>query len=299
MVVVSIIIADFAIILTGIIGSGKSSFGNFFMKKKVFAAKWSLKPVTTAPASCTSTIAGKCITMIDTPGFSDPSLLKLDEEFTKAIIDIPNTIHAICLVINIRNRFTSNEIRLLDKLLTMEETIPYVFLVFTHAKLLGNTDEEQRKAIENLLRNTQNCPKVVQSILRKINNRFMLLECVEPMKEEGYYDKKSHELLLILQGIKDQNKKPLTCSWNHISKLYDVAEEEYKEKLEEVMKDLETELSKIRANETRRFYSNLIYTARVMSASSIRAGIQFSSTITSGISETARAVYQYFTNSYN
>ena len=284
------------------------------MKQEVFTVKWTLKPVTTAPASCTSTVAGKCITMIDTPGFLDPSSLKSDEDFTTAIIDIPNTIHAICLVINIRNRITTADVNLLDKLLTMEETIPYVFLVFTHAKVLGNTDEEQRKEIENILRNSQNCPKVVQSILRKINNRFMLLECVEPMKEEGYYDSKSHELLLILQGIKDQNIKPLTCGWTHIAKQFENTDEKNKEELVRALaKDLQTvKLKEKRENETVISQSNLLfYTAGVVAACGVGAGIHFSSTIASGITETyrfistnisvvpetVRAVYQYITNS--
>ena len=286
------------------------------MKQKVFAAEWTLKPVTTAPASCTSTVAGKSIAMIDMPGFLGSSLLKLDEESTKAITDIPNIINAICLVINIQNRITKEDVNLLDKLLTMEETIPYVFLVFTHAKVLGNTDEEQKKAIENLLRNTQNCPKVVQSILRKINNRFMLLESVEPMEEQGYYDNKSHELLQILQEIRDQNKKPLTCGWNHIAKQFQNTEEKKKEELVGALtKDLQTvklELSKEEnANEAGRFHGNLLlYTAGVVAACGVGAGIHFSSTIISVISgtyrfiatnvstvpETVRAVYQYITN---
>ena len=47
------------------------------MKQKVFAAKWTLKPVTTSPASCTNTFAEKCIT----PGFLYPLSLKSYKEF--------------------------------------------------------------------------------------------------------------------------------------------------------------------------------------------------------------------------
>lgn len=272
---------SFVMILTGVIGSGKSKLGNFFIDQEAFTTKWTLKPVTTTPASYTVSIKGKSITMIDTPGFLDPSSLTEVEEVKEAVIDIPNFITAICLTINIQNRISKIDVNLLEKLLTIKEIIPYTFLVFTHAKELGNTEKEQRIMMEDLLKNTENCPEILQIILGKINNRFMLLESVKSM-EEGYYENKCHELIIILQEIMNQNIKPLACTWNDIVKQLQNAEEPLAKKLSE-----ENESNALQ-NYTFGYISD-------SAAAAVGIGINFSLTITSAISHAFNFIAAKFT----
>ena len=205
---------DFALILTGITGSGKSEFGNFLINKTVFTAQWGLEVVTSGSKSFTAIIGGKCIKLIDTPGFLDPSSPSSEEEFSafaEAIVD--NGINAVGLVINLRTRITNEDRTLLEKLLEVEEMIPYTFLIFTHAKSYGYTSTEQQNNFEKNLFDTADSPKNLQCLISRAKNRFMLIESVEPM-EEGYHDKKSQELLQILQSILNETNKPFMSAYS-------------------------------------------------------------------------------------
>ena len=90
-------------------------------------------------------------------------------------------------------------------LLATEEMLPYVFLVFTHAMTLGKTEKQQQQKLEETLKDKNKCPESLFSVLSKIDNRYILLESVNIMGE-GYYEKKSQELLDILQAVRARMK---------------------------------------------------------------------------------------------
>ena len=259
------------------------------MKEEVFPAKWSLKPVTNAPASCIVDVDGKLVKLIDTPGFMDPQSLSNIDEFkglAKAILDMPIGINAVGIVINIRNRISSEDAKLLEMFLLMEDMISYTFLIFTHAKVLGTTENDQKALIESILRSAAECPEILKRVLSSINNRYMLLESVEVMEKE-YYDKKTHELLTILEDIKMQNKTQVTlnCILNDIAcQLESINDKDKDELIDALAKDLlavSTELKKQKKNETEQFWRNLIFfiaggVGIGVGASAITAGIVFS-----------------------
>ena len=294
-------IVHFTIVLTGVIGSGKSQTGNFFKEEDVFEAKWSLTPVTTAPASCTISVEGKCIKLVDTPGFLDPSSLTKVEEFmglANAIINMPNGINAVGLVINVGNRFSAADEELLGRFLAVEEMIPYTFLILTHAKALGETDDEQKKVIQDTLEDPDKCPRILGNALSHINNRYMLLETVEPM-EHMYRDKKSKELLEILQEITKQNKSAFTCALNDIANQLEKFNDHDKEELVKALtKDLQTiseEMKKTEGNfQTKLFWKNIVYyiaggVGLGVGAGIVGAGVIFPSAIAAATS----SVFQF------
>ena len=45
-------------------------------------------------------------------------------------------------------------------LLATEEMLPYVFLCFTHAKVLGENETQQHQTIKEVLEDENECPKV-------------------------------------------------------------------------------------------------------------------------------------------
>lgn len=280
---------DFYVVLTGPNGSGKSAASNFLMKEEVFPSEWSLKPITTTPASCTRMVEGKWIQIVDTPGFLDPYSLSCVAEFkglAKAVIDMPNGINAVGLIINIQSRVTKEVTSLLEKILKDNEMINYTFIIFTHAKVLGNTNEIQRSNFEKLLHDTQKFPEILLSVLKSVKNRFMLLESVAPM-EPGYYNRKSQEFLKLLQGIMNQNKNKLfTCALNDFAKHIQKIEGKTKDELVEALtKDLQTMSNQQMKNTSDLYWQNLIYF--VVGASAVAAGALFSSEITAGASELA------------
>ena len=221
------------------------------MNKEAFQSEWSLKPVTIARAAVTGIVKGECITIIDTPGFLDPTSLNTVEEFkglAKAIIDMPNGVNAVGLFINLRNRIIVPDVKLLEMLVAMEEMLPHVFLVFTHAIVLGKNEEEQQQKIEETLKDKKKCPEILQSVLSKIDNRYMLLESVD-IKGEGYYEKKSQELLDILQGIMNKTGKVYT---NHVNRVTEILKRfdvdcQLQEK-DRLLEDLAADLETVKAN---------------------------------------------------
>lgn len=292
--------ADYVLVLTGVLGSGKSKAGNIILNDEVFPSKWSLKPVTKESASSTRNVGGKGITVIDTPGFLDPSsLTKLEEfkGFAKAIVDMPDGIHAVGLVINIANRVTEGDAKLLEMLLAAEDMIPYAFLIFTHAKALAETEEEQKQLLDSVLKDKNECPEVLQRLLSQINNRYILLESMNYMGE-GYFTKKSQEILEVLRQIKTNNRKPYTCAINELAeKLRKVDDKEAL--VEALTKDIEKvqeALSKEKSiNKNNAFWINLlIYVGGgiglgAVGAGAVGLGLVYSSALVAGASQ----VYQY------
>ena len=206
--------------MTGISGSGKSQIGNYFIQENVFKTNWGGSKVTTTTASHTGIIKGKHIKIIDTPGFLDSHSLTSTGELkalVEAIVDNPNRVNAIGFTINIQSRLTKEDINLLEKFILMKKMIPYTFLIFTHANRFGNTVTQQNRRLEELLNDPLNCPAILPCLIKKIDNRFMMLESIEPM-EEQYFDEKSDELLQILRLITMQNTKPFSDAFNGADK---------------------------------------------------------------------------------
>ena len=277
------LLANCNVIFTGVTGSGKSSAGNFFLNKEAFEAAWSLKPVTKARASVTGVVMGERITIIDTPGFLDPSSLNTVEEFkglAKAIVDMPNGVNAVGLLINIKNRVTSPDAELLEMLLATKEMLPYAFLVFTHAIVLGKTEKQQQQKLEETLKDKNECPESLFSVLSKIDNRYILLESVN-MKGEGYYEKKSQELLDILETIMNKNEKVYICALNVLGEnLRKFSQLQDKDKvIEKVTADLQT-IKESQNSKPGTFWRNLIVESVGISlgATVIEAGVLLSPT---------------------
>lgn len=286
------ILVDFIVLLTGNTGSGKSQACNFFMKEDVFSSEWSLKPVATASCSCTRAVEGKCLQIIEAPGFLNPCSLSSTGEFdqlARAIIDMPNGVHAVGLVINIASRITKEDAKLLETLLTMEEMIPYVFIIFTHAIVLGTSDKEQQETFKKMVNDSKSCPEILQNLLKNINNQYMLLESVEPMEQE-YHRNKSLELFQILQKIKETNISLFTCTLNEIAQNIENFGDKNKEKVIEALSkylqgmDLELKKEQDKKDANLHWKKFLFYTAGMGAGVGI-AGMLFSSTISAGICE--------------
>ena len=193
--------------MIGTTNSGKRQTGNFFMKTDAFVPKFSLKPVTTAPTSSEGMIRGVNVKIIYARGFLDSTCTEESKELAEAIKAMPDGVDAVGFVINLQNGIKNGDIKLLETLLTLKKMIPHTFIIFTHAKVLGKTEKEQEQKIKETLSNADECPDILHKALSNINNRFMLLESVEPMGED-YHERKSQQLLsFILEIICENNKK--------------------------------------------------------------------------------------------
>ena len=208
--------------LTGSSGCGKSSVGNFYLEKEAFTAGWGLNPVTKDIGSCKRTFGGKCVKIVDMPGFFDAYTLTTPGEFkelTKAVLVTPNGITALGYVIDVTSRKRQEDIVHLERLLSMKELLPYTFIIFTHAKRFGKTIEEQRKWIED---NIKTFPQALQRVLKSVDNRYLVLESIDSMEDPYYLEKKLHELSELLQELVIQNKTPFSPKYIDVAKCFQI-----------------------------------------------------------------------------
>lgn len=148
-------------------------------------------------------IGGKHIKIVDTPGLLDPQETTEDEleELANAILEVPNGIHALCLMIDVTKRIHKPDLKMLEQLLIFKELTPYAFVVFTHTKVLGSTDSEQKNELNRMLNDS--CPEILTKVIQKSSGKYMVLESVDKM-EQGYHTKKSLELLEHIESIFSQ-----------------------------------------------------------------------------------------------
>ena len=221
-------------------GSGKSAACNFFFGEDIFRSEMSFSPVTIDTDFHVQMIGGKLTKFVDTPGLLDPAV-KTEAEFeklSKAILAVPNGIHALGVVIKIGNRITTEDVRILEQLLDFIELIPYTFVIFSNAYVLGSPahGEQQQHNFEILL---NNAPAILHKLLETINHRYIILESVL-IKEQDYYDTKVDELMKIVQSILAEQKKPFTCFLNDIARQLLQSDASQKECIDALKADLKS-----------------------------------------------------------
>ena len=192
--------------ITGITGAGKSSACNFLLGEKKFKVGLGLKAVTSKSGSHSSVVNGRKLNIIDTPGFCEDSKDDAEnmQELSKAIILAKDGVHAVALVVNASHRFTSSQVQLLKELELLEDLWPYMFIIFSGAKGYGETDEEQRKSINEIYEDPD-CPKDLKKLLDKIDKQFMMIESTET--NQDYRDNKRKEFFKMVDRIYNRNKR--------------------------------------------------------------------------------------------
>ena len=184
------------------------------MQKQAHKSRRSFLAVSKETESGMATIGGKHIELVDTPGFLDPSSVEDDDhlEFARGLISMTSGFHVLGLVFNVTKRVEIGEDKICEDLLsTYKHYLPYVLLIFTHGKHIGDTDDKQKSALEDMIEEINQEQKKLKfnRLLRKINHRYIILESVQPMGK-GYHAKKSKELVKMIKTIVKQTEKPAT-----------------------------------------------------------------------------------------
>ncbi|XP_021468561.2 GTPase IMAP family member 9 [Oncorhynchus mykiss] len=155
---------DRRIVLLGRSGVGKSASGNNILDLRVseqFKSDCGFGSVTTHSEAKTATVAGREVTVIDTPGLSDErhSAEHVFHEMVKGFVLSAPGSHAFVFVFEI-GRVTSNDadmLRLLEKVFDADAR-KYAMVLFTHGDKLKNQPiEEKIQANEYLKQMVEMC----------------------------------------------------------------------------------------------------------------------------------------------
>ena len=207
-------------LIVGISGHGKSALSNFILQEDAFQSGFGFIPVSKKAEKKTKVIQGVKFSIIDTVGFSDgPGLQEHHlNQISDALVAFSSGINAILFVIKSTERFTINISTILTDLQEMSDIWDHCFIVFTNIRGIAGTELEQLSAVQQMLAHPS-CPESLTSLMRMVDNRYMVVESVIPMGDH-YYMNKINEMIKLIKNLKIE---PYT------NRMFQVAFSKYKE----------------------------------------------------------------------
>ncbi len=235
------------LVLAGITGAGKSSSGNTILGRKAFRVVKSPSSVTKECSKETENVAGREITVVDTPGMFDTDVSEeelLKEKISKCINMTAPGPHAIILVIKL-DTFTEEERLSVEKIRAIfgEEADKHTIVLFTHGDELTSSIEQFTKANEDL-----------QEILSRCGGRYHVFNNKD-MEDRSQVV----ELLQKVDAVVAANRGEhyTSDSYQDVELLLKTKPEELKKLYEQKLQDLQRELEARSAEEMKKLQERI------------------------------------------
>ncbi|KAI6657239.1 hypothetical protein LOD99_11163 [Oopsacas minuta] len=224
---------NYTVMLVGKMGAGKSSLGNFLLKREVFKAADNMSRVTAKNMSeCTSLADGRTLRIIDTPGFGDfRSSEEVKKDLAEAFYQAKDGVDAFLFVISSAERIGRELVKhfeMFAEFMQHEHFYDYVIPVFTKVdqrlQKKGEKDiysyEKQERLINSELENDQ-LDIFKNKIIGRARQNWM---CISNLSKDAFYYKViTNRLIGTIESIRTQ-RKGMVCTPRILDKVKDIDE---------------------------------------------------------------------------